>query len=218
MRDIWEHVIKSELAMDPKSINVLMSDSPLNTKDKKQAMAKELFDEMKINSLSIFNSAVLSLFSTGRTSGIVVESGQGVTYTVPIFEGYALPHAIQRLDVAGQDVTNHLIENLIEQGCIEKQNSGNYVQFVREMKEQMCSVAYNYEEAINSPDPLSEEECSYELPDGKGIIEVDHKTRYSATEILFRPKMCGVDGAGVAELAYKSIEKCDQDLKIVRYL
>ncbi len=64
----------------------------------------------QVNSLAIYNSAVLSLFSTGSTKGVLIESGQGVSHTVPVFEGYALPHAVQRLDISGQDVTNKLID------------------------------------------------------------------------------------------------------------
>jgi actin len=75
MSYLWEHIFENELMIDPKSINVLISDSPLNTKENKVEIASVLFEKFKVNSLSIMNSAVLSLFSTGRTSGIVVESG-----------------------------------------------------------------------------------------------------------------------------------------------
>jgi actin len=68
-----------------------------------------MFEKFKVESLAIVNTAVLSLFSTGKTSGIVAECGEGVSYTVPVFEGYALPHAIHKLDIAGQDITNELI-------------------------------------------------------------------------------------------------------------
>lgn len=60
-----------------------------------------MFNKFRVESLSLINTAVLSLFSTGKTSGIVVECGEGVSYTVPVFEGYALPHAIHKLDIAG---------------------------------------------------------------------------------------------------------------------
>jgi actin len=60
-----------------------------------------MFEKFRVESLSLINTAVLSLFSTGKTSGIVVEVGEGVSYTVPVFEGYALPHAIHKLDIAG---------------------------------------------------------------------------------------------------------------------
>ena len=64
-------------------------------------MARIMFEVFRVESLAIINTAVLSLFSTGKTSGLVVELGEGVSYTVPIFEGYALPHAMHKLDLAG---------------------------------------------------------------------------------------------------------------------
>jgi actin len=60
-----------------------------------------MFEKFRVKSLAIMNTAVLSLFSTGKTTGIIVECGEGVSYSVPIFEGYALPHAIHKLDIAG---------------------------------------------------------------------------------------------------------------------
>ena len=90
-------------------------------------------------------------------------------------------------------------------------------EYVREMKEQMCQSAYDFEQEMVSPDPLSEEDRSYELPDGKGIIQVDHRKRFNSTEILFNPDLCGSQEKGLAHLAFSSIEKCDSDLKINLY-
>ena len=74
MKLIWDDIFANDLGLEPKNINVLVSDTPLSTREKKQDIAKELF-ECGVKSLAIMNSAVLSLFSTGRTTGIVVECG-----------------------------------------------------------------------------------------------------------------------------------------------
>ncbi len=138
MENMWEYIFEKELNLDPKNMNILLTDSPLNLKENKQQLAEIMFEKFRVESLSIVNTAVLSLFSTGKTSGIVVEAGEGVSYTVPVFEGYALPHAIHKIDIAGQDITNQLINHLKADGVPV---THSHFEYVREMKEQMCSVA-----------------------------------------------------------------------------
>ena len=132
MENLWEYIFEHELNLDPKNMNVLLTDSPLNSKENKQEIAQIMFETFKVESLAIINTAVLSLFSTGKTTGIVAECGEGVSYAVPIFEGYALPHAIHRLDIAGQDVTNELIRQLSADNV---PISDQHFEYVREMKE-----------------------------------------------------------------------------------
>jgi actin-related protein len=97
-------------------MNVLMTDTPFNDKEDKCKITQLMFEHFKVQSFSLINTAVLSLFSTGKTCGLVAECGEGITYTVPIFEGYALPHARQYTKVAGQDITHSLMRELTSSG------------------------------------------------------------------------------------------------------
>ena len=171
-------------------------------------MAEYMFEQLKVKSLAIMNTAALSMYSTGKVSGLIAESGEGISYTVPIFEGYALPHAMIKLEIAGHDITQSLIKQL-EDGGIQVRE---HPEVIRGLKEQMCSISLNYEQDINrSEDPISEEDRSYELPGGD-IISVSHRQRFKATEIIFNPKVDEIAKPGIAEMAYKSIVKCDPDL------
>jgi hypothetical protein len=205
----WHHMLSHKNMHNQKKCDILVTDSPLNHRDNKLKMAESLFDRMKdhnitIDSLNIMNSAVLSLFASGRTSGIVVESGHGMTCAVPIFEGYALPHAIKYINMGGHDVTQNLHDSLVGNGL---EIDINDYEHIIKIKEQMCSVALDYDRVINGPDPLDEESRSYELPDEKGIIQVPHKSRYTATELLFNPEIGGLSGPGIPQIAYDSIQK-----------
>ena len=153
------------------------------------------------------------MYSTGKVSGLVVESGESLTYCAPIFEGYALPHAMMKLEVAGQDVTQQLIDQLEKSGIKVK----NHREHIRNLKEQMCSISLNYAFDMQlHDDPISFEERSYELPGGE-IIQANHKQRFSSTEIIFNPSLINNSDPGIVRMAYESIEKCDSDLKINLY-
>jgi centractin len=56
-------------------------------------------------------------FATGKSTGIVVDSGDGVTHVVPVYEGYSIENACQRIDLGGRDVTEHL-RNLMRKSGI----------------------------------------------------------------------------------------------------
>eukprot|EP00743_Colponemidia_sp_Colp-15_P001586 GILK01001732.1.p1 GENE.GILK01001732.1~~GILK01001732.1.p1 ORF type:complete len:397 (+),score=72.77 GILK01001732.1:58-1248(+) len=214
MEKVWEYTFHTALKTDPEMFPVLLTDVPLNSKANRQTMAEIMFEKFKVPSLTVINQAVLSLFACGRTRGIVVETGEGVTHAVPIFEGYALPHAISRLELAGKDLTNFLMKIMTARGYYNFNGSHHHI--VRDIKEKMCSVALNYDTSINEPDTLSEEARSYELPDGK-IISVDKECRFMCGEILFRPSMFGSESGsvppGLHELTNNAILKCDGELR-----
>lgn len=105
LKYILSHIFEKEFGLSTKDMNVLMTDNPMNTKENKQEICKMMFEYFHVNKFTLINQATLSLFSTGTTTGLVAESGEGLSYAVPIFEGFALPHAVLTLNVAGQDVT-----------------------------------------------------------------------------------------------------------------
>jgi len=234
MEKIWDHLYNNELRITPEEHMVMLTEAALNPKANRERTAQMHFETFGFAGIQLATQAVLSLYASGRTTGIVMDSGAGVTHTVPVYEGYAIPHAVKRLDLAGRDLTQWMMRLLMRRGY--RFTTSAEVEIVRDMKEQLCYVPLDYSAEVTraaascsaasrarrnarkkggasgaAAAPVDTFLRSYELPDGKEV-QVG-APRFQCPEALFKPEMLGKELEGIAQCVFKSIMTCDIDVR-----
>jgi centractin len=189
---------------------VLLTEAPLNPLKNREMAAEVFFEKFNVPALYVSMQAVLSLYAAGKTTGVVLDVGDGVSHSVPVFEGFALPHAITRSDVAGREVTNYF-QLLLRRAGYNFHTSAEK-EVVREIKEAKCYVAKN---STREKETKARQRTKYRLPDNN---EIELGTEvFEAPEVLFNPELIGLEYTGVAATLVNCIQKSDLDVRKTLY-
>ncbi|XP_038538304.1 actin-like protein 7B [Canis lupus familiaris] len=196
VQSIWEYVFRTAMKIRPEEHAVLLSDPPLGPAGQREKYAELLFEALGVPALHVAPQPLLSIYSYGRTSGLVLESGHGVSHAVPISEGNVLPGLPGRADYAGGDLTRYLLRLLNESGHAF---TDDHLHIVEHIKKQCCSAA---------PAPGRELglRVDYELPDGRRLAVGPE--RFQCAEMLFRPSVAGSSQPGLPALAAACLQRC----------
>ncbi len=210
MERLWSYIYTKEcLGTSSEDHPVLLTEAPLNPRKNREKAAEIFFETFNAPALFTAPQATLSLYASGRTTGVVLDIGAGVSHVCPVYEGFSMPNAVSRIDVAGRDVTNHMMRLLRKSGHVFHTSAEREV--VRTIKEECCYVAFNPSKEEKMEADRHNTAQTYKLPDGR-VIEIGGE-RFRAPECLFQPSILGTEYPGVHECLFTSIMKCDLDVR-----
>jgi actin beta/gamma 1 len=209
MEKVWHYTFHNDLRVNPSEHPVLLTEAPLNPAKNREKFSEILFETFNVPAMYVSMQAVLSLYASGRTTGLVVDAGDGVIHIVPIYEGFAISHAISRIDIAGRDITEYLRRLLRQRG--HALTSSAEREIVRDIKERLCYVALDPEKELKLAEKVSGMEKQYTLPDGETITVGPE--RFLAPECFFNPGALGKEEQAMDEAIYNAIQMCDIDLR-----
>ena len=211
MEQVWHHTFYNELRVTPSELaGVLVTEAPLNPKQNREKMVSVLFEQFEVNAAYIALQAVMSLYANGRSTGIVVDSGDGVTHTVPVYEGFSIPAAINKMEIAGRAINDYCQKLL--QGAGHNFTSSAEKEIVKDIKEKLCYVAQDYAAELEECNASSSKDAQYELPD-KSTITIPGSVRIQTPELLFQPALNGKSCDSMHDLAFNSISNSDVDVR-----
>jgi actin len=208
METIWNHVFHDQLETDPRSRYVMLTEAPENPKKNREKMMEIMFEKFNVPASYVAIQGVLSLYASGRTTGIVLDIGDGVTHTMPVFDGYNIPNAINRHNLAGRDVTDYLQRLLDDRG--HRFTTSSEREIVRDIKEKLSYIStdLDYDMKLYRTKNIT---VPYTLPDGN-IIKIGDEM-FRAPEVLFDPALIGKEIKGIDRAVFDSIQKTDTDIR-----
>lgn len=209
MEKVWHHMFYNELRISPDEKPVLLSQPPQNPHADKERITQIMFETFDVPAMYLAEQAALAIYSAGQTSGLVLDSGHGITHAVPVNDGFAIQHAVTRLNFAGNSLTTYLQKLLAERGYSLTTTSDQQV--VCDIKEKLCYIASSFDIEMHKATESKVLEKTYELPDGNALTIGSE--RFRCPEALFQPGQLGIESPGIHEAIYKSIMSCDEVMR-----
>lgn len=214
MEKVWHHTLYSELRVSPEEHPVLMTESSLNPKSEREKLTEVMFETFNVPYFYSHVQSVLALLASGRTTGVVLDSGEAVSHMVPIFEGYAIPHATLKVKLGGSDLTNYMRKILKERGHTFNIHTESHI--VQDIKETMSYIVADFAGGLKESEESHACEMNYEMPDGRKILVGNE--RFRCPEVVFQPRLCGKgDLKGFHEYLMDSIMKTQEDVQREMY-
>ncbi|XP_072457018.1 actin-like protein 9 [Notamacropus eugenii] len=204
---LWHYIFYNDLGVAPEDHALLLSDPPFSPTTNREKLVEVVFESLRSPGMYVAYQSVLSVYAHGLVSGLVVDTGHGVTHTVPVYQGYNLPHATERMDLAGAHLTAYLAEMLRGAGYPFGERD---ISLVESIKHQFCYVAADFIAEQNQPTKDSRE--NFQLPDGQ-VISLG-KERFQCPELLFNPpSMPGLVPLGIPDMAKESLRKVPNEAR-----
>jgi len=210
MNHLWDYTFSERLKVDPKDHKIMLTEPPSNPRENSKKMFEVMLEKYQFDGCMVSIQAMLVLYAQGLLTGVVLDSGDGVSHIVPVWEGTVLPLLVRRLNVAGRHITDYLIKLMQRRGYAFNRTAD--FETVRQIKEKLCYVGYDLDVEKRLALETTTLVSSYTLPDGR-VIKIGAE-RYEAPEVLFNPALLGLEQPGIHQMLFKMISKdADIDLR-----
>jgi len=214
MEHLYNYTFFDQLKIDPKESKILLTEAPMNPKANREKLVQMMFEKYKFKATYVSIQAILALFAQGLNTGLVVDSGDGVTHLIPVFEGFVVSDQIKRINLAGRDITRYLVQLLQRRGYAFNRTAD--FDTVRQIKEKLCYVGYDLamEKRLALETTVLVE--PYTLPDGR-VIKVGAE-RFEAPEAIFNPSLAkDIDHSGLSDQIFQTVQALPIDHRMEFY-
>ncbi|XP_027964017.1 actin-like protein 8 [Eumetopias jubatus] len=210
MEHIWSFVLERH-RREHEDFPVMVTESPLKEPADRRKTLEIMFELQDVPSILLADQLEMSLYASGLLTGVVVDSGYGLTRVQPFYLGRPLRPSGKTLEFAGQDLSAYLFKSLFK----EDRNHHNLFQLETVATTQMskCYVPQNLAEALDFRQSLpsgSDENNTYQLPDGTPV-ELTPMQRL-APEMFFSPQVFDLQGPSISQAVVDAVLACEAAL------